>query len=311
MNAFLGFDIGGSHIKYAFGTSELGLLLSDSIPTPTNDLSSFKAAFGHIIAIVHAAVPQLTISAIGIGTPGTIDRRENRIRGINPNLPFWTDQDPRSLIPSALGIPVAFDNDANLMTLAESTCGDKHGTVLGITVGTGIGSGLVSSGRIFHGGRGFALELGHISMLPNGERCSCGLQGCLEAYSSLSGIRKRAGRFNPHFAELDLTELIQAAKLHPELAQVIEEGRFTLCRGIANAMILLDPDRVIIGGGCMDGGLYSIATLESDIRTLLPLVNQHSSISGAQMGNKAGVWGAIILAEALLSEITEQNVHLD
>ena len=325
MKACLGIDIGGSHIKYALGTRELGLLLSSSIPTPNNDLSSFKAAFRHIVETVHSSQPLYQISAIGIGTPGTIDLVNREIRGVNPNLPFWTGQDPSSLIPKELGIPVVFDNDANLMALAESEgCENQesvhlqgrspaiHGfaeadgcanqeSVLGITVGTGIGSGFVYQGKIFHGGRGFAMELGHISMVPNGELCNCGLQGCLEAYSSLSGIRKRAAQLDPEFALLNPHALLELAGRNQELAQVIEEGRIMLCRALSNAIIILDPDRVIIGGGCMDGGLYSITSLEEDIRRLLPEVNQHSRISAAKLGNKAGVWGAIMLAEAVIS----------
>ena len=302
MKVCLGIDIGGSHLKYALGSRELGLLISSSIPTPTSDLSSFKAAFRQIVETVHSSQPDHRISAIGIGTPGTIDLERGQIRGVNPNLPFWTGQDPASLIPKELSIPVACDNDANLMALAEAfECEDQQ-AILGITVGTGIGSGFVYKGKIFHGGRGFAMELGHVCMVPDGALCNCGLQGCLEAYSSLSGIRKRAAALDRAYAKLDPLALLELAGRNQELAALIEEGRIMLCRALSNAIITLDPKQLIIGGGCMDGGLYSISSLEHDIRALLPEVNQHLEVKSAKLGNQAGVWGAIMLAEALISE---------
>lgn len=293
VNYHLGIDIGGSEIKYALSDSKLDLLLSQSIPTPTSGLIPFKEA---LHSLIHEIIKSYSITSIGIATPGTIDQKTGKLFGVNPNLPFWTDRDPAAITPRELMIPTFADNDANLMTLAESDNYPDAKVVLGLTIGTGIGSGLTLDGRVYHGGSGAAMELGHTCVVAEGEPCNCGLQGCVEAYSSLTGIRKRAAKHIPAAISHSLKEILDVSGKDPRTRQVIQEGSLYLSRAIANAIILLDPDVVVIGGGCIDGGLYEISALESSIKSLLPVQNQNTLIRKAVYGNQAGVRGALILA---------------
>ncbi len=293
----LGIDIGGSNIKYALGDNSGDIIFQSLIPTPTKDLNSFLHAIFSIIGDLRRDFAHYPLASIGIASPGTIDRESGELRGVNPNLPFWTGIDPARMISRETGLPVFLDNDANLMTLAEASHYPKAKVVLGITVGTGIGSGLVIDGKVYHGGRGYALELGHTCVVPGGEICNCGLQGCVEAYSSLTGIRRRAGERHDLPADIPLKEIMAVAAVDPKIKEIVDRGEEMLCRGLANAIISFDPDVVVIGGGCMDGGLYEIESIrERLLNGLLPQVNLHTGIHPAIFGNQAGMIGALILA---------------
>lgn len=305
MKAYLGIDIGGSAFKYGWGNSVDGLMYFGSIPVKEKSLKEFKAITEAVLQETSHRFGMENIVGIGIGTPGTIDRKAGKIVGVNPNLPFWVNHNPLELIPASVKIPVMYDNDANLMALAEATY-QKKSIALGITVGSGIGCGIVIDGRIYHGTNGFAGELGHVIVVDNGAQCNCGMLGCMEAYASVDGIGNRLAEESPHYEGMTLTQLLSIKKVDELVAGHINRGLKMFCQSISNAIVWLDPEAVILGGGAMDVGLYSLLEIKKEIEHQLPAANRYKTeILQAVHGNKAGVIGAIKLIEQSFMQVSE------
>jgi len=204
---------------------------------------------------------------------------------------------PRELLPENCNIPFAFDNDANLMALAESYT-QKKDYVAGVTIGSGIGCGIIIEGRIYHGAYGFAGELGHICVVDKGLRCNCGKNGCLEAYASGEGLRRRLALKNPCYAEMDLPAILAIKETDTLVGDYIKQGQLMLTAALSGLATCLDPEIIIIGGGAMDLGLYCIWELKEEIIKKLPAAHStHLKVTKAINGNKAGVLGAIKLIE--------------
>lgn len=293
MKKYLGIDIGASSFKYGVGDSKHGLQCFDTIWIKEKSLSAFR----EIMAQILVRVQDQELSGIGIGSPGTFSMPEGKLVGTNPNLPFFVGLSPRELIPKGLDLPVYVDNDANLMALAEANL-QNSSVAVGLTIGSGIGSGIVIDGKVFHGAHGFASEAGHCIMVFDGEECSCGQRGCLEAYSSVDGIRRRLQRQSLPYHALSLPKLIALRAREPELDMVISEGEKVLIMAVANLISLLDPQIVILGGGAMELGLYDINQINSLSAQYLPKAHQQvASCVLAGFGNRAGVMGAITLCE--------------
>jgi len=248
------------------------------------------------------------ICAIGVGTPGMVDLVSGKISGVNPNLPFWVDRDPRELFPASLKPPVFYDNDANLMALHEAWQRPHLRAVLGITVGSGIGGGFVRDMEIYRGSHGYAMEVGHIMVVHQGCLCACGRKGCLEAYSAVEGLKKRVASLTGNSEALawGLGEIMQRAQTDTLISTLIEEGRSHLARALANTIVVLDPDCVVLGGGCMDAGLYDPVLMEGMIKSQLPALHASKVIvEMAVMGNRGGVMGAVLLAASKLASTAE------
>jgi len=303
---FLGFDIGGSSVKWGYGNCQQGVLHHESLAITHRELSCLKSVFSRIIQNVDNSIGLKSIRAIGIGSPGTIDLQSGKIHGTNPNLPFWTDIKPSILIPSNSKIPVFCDNDANLMCLGEVSLWEGISDMVGITVGSGIGCGYVRGGKVFRGAHGYAMELGHVTIVPDGELCSCQRRGCLEAYASVDGIKRRAATLGeyPNAMGWNLLDLLRHAGADARLQDMISEGERLLARALTDLTILLDPQLIALGGGGMEGRLYSVDNISALILAQLPIVNRpFLQVHCAKAGNKAGVLGAIALAETELSAI--------
>lgn len=297
----LGLDIGASSVKYGWGNCQQGLQFFDKKPIQHKSLSCLKDTIIGILDVTDQNVGLQNILSIGIGTPGTIDLNTGKIVGVNPNMPYWIGHKPDELIPSGIHAPIHYDNDANLMALAEAWLRGSQGKLIGVTIGSGIGCGFVDNGSIYKGSHGYAMELGHVTVYPGGELCSCGRKGCLEAYTSVEGLRSRIGKTRGIIAESalesDLSSFIQRKKDNPGIQRFVEEGMKALAIGLANAIILFDPDIVVLGGGAMDAGLYDMRELHEILQKMLPTANAYKlKLEIALEKNRAGVLGAIILA---------------
>ncbi|MGI6197584.1 MAG: ROK family protein [Candidatus Cloacimonadaceae bacterium] len=299
-NLYIGFDIGASSVKWGYGNCQRGLLCFESVIISDKTLSGLQNLFADIINKVDSKIGLTGIKGIGIGTPGTIERKSGKLLGVNPNLQFWTEISPAILIDEKLKLPVVYDNDANLMCLGEASLLEPDLDVVGITIGSGIGSGYVRGGKVFHGSHGFGMELGHITVVADGEPCNCGRKGCLEAYASIEGIKSRAKRQLKYSDALawNLHDILHNAKDDQRLQGFIQEGERLLAKSLANLCVVLDPDVILLGGGGTEGGLYSLERMENIFSESLPGINRsNTSIRCASLGNKAGVLGAIVLAE--------------
>ncbi|MEN6446056.1 MAG: ROK family protein [Candidatus Cloacimonas sp.] len=297
MENFLGIDIGGSGFKYGWGNCKEGLHFFQTIYLKKKDIDEFLATAKQIFQTVDNQVGLHTIKGIGIGIPGTLDKLTGCVVGNNPNLPFWVNHSPRELIPTDCKLPFAFDNDANLMALAEASLQRKQ-NIIGVTIGSGIGCGIIIEGRIFQGANGYAGELGHICAVDKGIKCSCGKLGCLEAYSSVDGLRRCLALAHPRYAEMDLPALMAVKDTDTLVNEYIKRSQHLLSIALANLATCLDPETIIMGGGAMDFDLYCIKEMEKEIRATIPLAHSAKmTVNKASEGNKAGVIGAIKLIE--------------
>jgi glucokinase len=308
---FLGMDIGASSVKYGYGNCKQDLLHFSKVPLTERSLIGLRKAVTEILQDVDARLGLNQIAAIGVGTPGMVDAQSGKLKGVNPNLPFWVDRDPRDLFSDDLGIPIFYDNDANLMVLGEAWLRPDMSSVFGVTLGSGIGGGLVRDNVIYHGSHGYAMEVGHIMVVHQGCLCACGRLGCLEAYSGVDGLKKRIASLtgDPGVLSWELRVMLDKAVRNSLISKVIDEGRSHLARALANIIVVLDPDCVVLGGGALEAGLYDADILREMIVSLLP--HPHcviTCVEAALRGNRAGVLGAIVLASQKLSLSTERNL---
>ncbi|HNW58734.1 MAG TPA: ROK family protein [bacterium] len=306
--AFIGLDLGGTFLKYALGTQDGTILAKGKLPS--NAQESAEAVF----AVMFTAVEELLgvakergmeVAGIGVGSPGAIDYTTGRVLGNTPNLPKWPKADIRGHLQGRFGIPVWADNDANVAILAEARYGAARGNrnVIGLTLGTGIGGGIVIDDQVFRGARFSGAELGHMSINFAGPLCGCGNPGCLEVYASAPAMVRN---YSTKLRELNLpvpaglnTEVIFAHAKEGEKAanQTIDETCFYLGCGIGNIVNIFNPDVVVIGGGVADAGDEFITRIWKSIEGhALAASLEGVRLVRAEMGNEAGVVGAIALA---------------
>jgi len=217
-NFSIGVDLGGTNLRIAAVEEQGSLLEKISLGT--------RVTLGrdHVINDMCDAVQHLTakykdlatLEGIGIGVPGIIDMRTGMIRE-SPNLPGWADSPVRSEIEKRLGTRVILDNDANVAAFGEKWLGAARNfdDVAMLTLGTGVGGGIVLDGRIWHGMVGMAGEFGHITVEPEGQLCGCGNRGCLEQYASATAVVRMA---HEAIANGEAVELAAAASNNPEFS---------------------------------------------------------------------------------------------
>ncbi|HOT97225.1 MAG TPA: ROK family protein [bacterium] len=306
--AFIGLDLGGTFLKYALGTEDGTIRAKGKLPSNAQESKEavFAVMFTAVEELLEVATKQgLEIAGIGVGSPGAIDYNTGRVLGNTPNLPKWPNADIRGNLQGRFGIPVWADNDANVAILAEARYGaaKEYINVIGLTLGTGIGGGIVIDDQLFRGARFSGAELGHMSINFEGPLCGCGNPGCLEVYASAPAmVRNYAGKLksrNLPVPEGLSTEVIFAnAKTGEEAAnETIDETCFYLGCGIGNIVNIFNPDVVVIGGGVADAGDEFIARIWKSVQGhALAASLEGVRLVRAQMGNDAGVVGALALA---------------
>ena len=311
----IGIDLGGTGIKAGIVSPEGGILREWRIDTEA------EKGGEHVISrMIHLCEEILTdlpeelgrdsVVGIGIGSPGIFDFETGTVIAGANNLPGMDGTPLRGIFEEATGLPTHVDNDGNVFALAESRWGAGSGTrhMIAYTLGTGVGGGVVIDKKVFHGGWGFAGELGHVTVEPEGELCNTGNHGSLEMYASASHIANYAKRLVREGESTILSRLPEeeitckavgeAAEKGDELAQkIIERAAYYLAIGIAAAVIVVNPEIVVIGGG---GALLG-ERLFQPIREGLMRRVYHQSIRAvpvvpAKFGTDSGIIGAGALA---------------
>jgi len=247
------------------------------------------------------------VIGVGVGAPGPLDR-ERGIVVTTPNL-GWTNFPLRDVIAERTRLPVRIDNDANCATLGEWWLGAARGAnnVIGMTIGTGIGGGIILGGRLYHGSSDVAGEIGHATIDITGRRCKCGNYGCLEAYASGPSIADRAreavGSDDEAFLvlmvggdanKITAATVYEAAKLGDDVAlDVVRETSRFLGAGIANLLNIFNPDVVVIAGGVTQAGETLFGPLRREVRkrAFKPAVEACQIVPGTLVA--AGVVGAV------------------
>ena len=260
-------------------------------------------------------VPGAEIVGVGVGAPGPLDTKRGIVL-LTPNL-GWVDLPLRQIIRDRIGLPAALDNDANCAVLGEWWVGAARGSrhAIGITIGTGIGGGLILDGKLYHGASDVAGEIGHTTIDVEGRRCKCGNYGCLEAYASGPNIALRAveeiqaGAVSmlPSLVGGDLRKVTaqtvyRAAKDGDELAlEVVNDTARFLGVGIGNLLNVFNPEVVVVMGGVTLAGDHLFVPLrrETARRAFKPAVAACRIVPGELTGT-AGVYGA---AKAFLDQM--------
>lgn len=313
MRFVLGIDIGGTNLVVG-SVAENGSALYAVASEPTHAeagqsdvLDRLFALVRHTIEETRREVPGAEIIGVGVGAPGPLDTRSGIVL-LTPNL-GWVNLPLRQIIHDRLGLPAALDNDANCAVLGEWWMGAARGTrnAIGITIGTGIGGGLILEGKLFHGASDCAGEIGHTTIDTEGRRCKCGNYGCLEAYASGPNIALRAceeiqaGAVSrlAQYVDGDLGRITaqtvyQAAHEGDDLAlEVVNDTAKFLGAGIANLVNVFNPEVVVVCGGVTLAGDHLFVPLRREVarRAFKPAVTVCRIVPGELVGT-AGVYGA-------------------
>ena len=232
------------------------------------------------------------IAAIGVGIPG-VAIKETGMAHLCPNL-FWHDVPIRDLLKKKLGLPVYIGNDANAAALAELTAGAFRGrqNCVLITLGSGIGGGIILNGKIFTGAHGIAGEIGHMAFDLDGKPCACGNPGCFERYASANALMCAAN-------QKDAEAVIDAVKKGiSSAAKAFERYVYFLARGIVSIINIYDPEIIALGGGLSNAGEFLLSAVKEKVTENLSFKRMPSAeIVIAALGSDAGVIGAAMLAK--------------
>lgn len=310
----IGIDLGGT-------TAKIGILSQSGDILSKWELSTDISEEGtkivpNIIQSIKAYLDSEKLSSedflgIGMGTPGTVNRKNGTVIGAF-NLNWKTLQPIREQFESSTGIPFFLDNDANVAALGEQWkgAGNNETNVSFITLGTGVGGGLVTDGKLIHGAVDAAGEVGHITVEPGGYECTCGKKGCLEQYASATGIVRLARDLAKEYSEesdlktlvlsndpLDSKAIFDAAKAGDTYANFVVD-RFAYYLGLAmgNIANILNPSTIVLGGGVSKAGEFLVEKVSKVVEEFtFPTIRSVTKIKIAELENDAGMIGAASL----------------
>ena len=304
----IGVDLGGTNIKIGIVSEKGKLVKSTSIKTEA-DIGPKKVITNIIRGVELILVKnKLKIQGIGIGCPGVVSTKKGIVENA-PNLPGWKNVKLGSIIKEKFGYKVHLENDANGAAIGELIfgAGKKIDSFIMVTLGTGVGGGIVFNKKIFRGEFGAAGEIGHISIDMNGPKCNCGSTGCIEAYAGNSYLKEQIRSELKNYPDSKVWQLIEndLSKVSPRIIQaaaekkdayakfVIERMGKQLGAALATLSNLLDISTFIIGGGVAGFGkpLFDSIRLTISERVLLPL-RPRVLVIPAKLQNEAGIKGA-------------------
>lgn len=300
----LGIDIGATRIKMAV-VSKDRIVESASVFLGPDDHSE-----DGMIGLLHKKIAKLNsryrIGSVGIGVAGVIDMHTGLIRQ-SPNFPTWQDFALGQRLTEATGLPVAMDNDANMVAIGEYEFGAGKGArnMALLTLGSGVGGGLILDGRLFHGNTGMAGEIGHITVEPEGFACNCGNNGCLEQYASAKGLRNKVRRDIFFGAETGLA--LKDPKLPERLYKMAKNGDkkalgyfqefgYYLAIAIGGMLNLLNIKLIVFSGGVAGSmDIWKAVLMQELRRRTFTAILKDVRIEQGTLGDMAGAIGAAIL----------------
>jgi glucokinase len=332
----IGVDFGGTNLRIAAYTRADGFL--ETIQIRARVQAGRDAVVADMCSGIRKLLDiyssKLSLRGIAIGSPGPLELPEGRLRN-PPNLPGFDGLELRGAVQHGVGLPVVVENDANLAALAECVVG--KGKILGfdslcmLTLGTGVGSGIILNGKIWDGMNGMAGEIGHNTIFPDGQLCSCGNHGCVEVLASGTAVRRRAlemieggnapglenlKKSNPQFTPLEISELALAGD--SGAAEIFREVGSALGIALAAAVNTLNLPLYVVGGGLINSWKLFSPALFDELRHrsyVYRLTDPDRSVEAggstskthvepAELGPEAGLLGACILPFTLSPEIT-------
>jgi len=316
-NHVLAADVGGTNTRMAV-VNENGDILallkkSTHCKDGRDEMIKFIVSFAGE-TIEKSKLPKEKICGMGIGFPGPLNAETGTIFK-PPNLNGWDNVPLRDILEKELRVPVAIENDANAAALGEWWKGAGSGTnsLFCITLGTGVGGGMVLDGKVWHGATSIAGEIGHTTIIRDGIKCTCGNIGCLETYACSGGILKRVNDALLKEGDNDslqpLTNLKQVDQMVTEgneiVLNVIKETGVILGIAIANIANMLNPEMIVLFGGVTNLGEHLIEPLKEEVkRRAFKQATESLRIELSQLGDNSGILGA---ARNILSELQNQT----
>lgn len=309
----IGVDIGGTNIKIALVDFNGKIVYSNTTPTRAEmgyeaGINNIKQAIKELMAETKA--DEKSIEAIGFGLPGQIDYKAGIVKNL-PNIPGWVNIPLAQIIEDEFKIPTKLDNDVRCAALGELNFGAGKGceNLICITVGTGIGSGIVLNGKLVRGAANAAGEIGHIKMdMTGGPLCGCGDYGCFEAYASGPAIVTMAREYISGGKSAKYKEMAPDGIITPYIVaqaalqgdavsiQIFKQMGKIIGLGLTSVINLLNPEKIIIGGGVADAGDILLEPIRKTILDrAMPIQAEAVQIVPAQLANTAGVIGASLL----------------
>jgi len=308
----IGVDIGGTKILAGVVDTAGNILATHREDTPKRGGSDLTGA---IVGVIQELLVQFPVATVGLSAAGFVSADRATMLA-TPNIADWNHINLKSVLMDVIRIPVVVENDANAAAWAEAKFGAGRGEkdVMMVTVGTGIGGGLVTAGKLFRGASGVAAEFGHMRVMPDGILCGCGAHGCFERYASgtalveyvkseiqsVPGVGKSILSVGAgHVEGIKGSDITIAAHAGDPLAiSAFAHISGWLGAGLSSLCVVLDPSCVVIGGGVVDAGELLMEPLKESFMKHMPFVNDRPvpRFYLAQLGNDAGLVGAADLA---------------
>jgi len=306
--AVIGVDLGGTNLRTALVSPDGEIL--DKHKEATQAADGWMKVVARLIDNIKrqkekGAQNGMEVSSVGVGAPGVILVNKGIVVK-SPNFPDWNNLPLKSELEKALNIPVFIENDANAAALGEKWrgAGRDVASMILLTLGTGVGGGIILDNKVWHGADGMAGEIGHMTLIPDGRSCTCGNNGCLEMYASARGIvrsyREELEKRNLSATAKDITseKVYQAAREGDAVARgVMKDMGRMLGIGIASLINIFNPERVVIGGGVKDAwSLFIGATHEEIMKRAFQVPAERTEIVPSSLGDDAGMVGAAAVA---------------
>ncbi|ASY12143.1 glucokinase [Candidatus Planktophila dulcis] len=308
----IGVDVGGTKVLGGVVDESGTVVKTARRDTPREGGSALTQA---IADVAKELMAEFTIDSVGVSAAGFVSS-DRKTMLATPNIAGWNGVDLDYQLTSLIGLPVVIENDANAAAWGEARFGAGRGKrhMLMLTVGTGIGGGIVVNGELYRGAFGTAAEIGHIRVVPEGHLCGCGARGCFEQYGSGNALMRHvreAMAASPDIARNLLSRgdgtlegltgkaITDAARDGDAVAlAAFNTTAQWLGAGIASLAVVLDPECVVIGGGVIDAGEILLKPTREALERSMPFAGKHPypEIIGAQLGNEAGLVGVADLA---------------
>lgn len=290
----LTFDIGGTNIKYGLCNDRFELVEKHSIPTEAH--KGGQVLIEKIIDIIESYE---NIDRVAISTAGQVDSEKGIVVYSTGNIPYYTGMMVKKLIENKTGIPTYVENDVNAAALGEAYFGaaKNEKDFICLTYGTGIGGAIFLNGELYKGAGSSAGEMGHMIVHAGGRQCTCGGEGCYEAYASANALLKEVNKVSG--AELNAFEIFEKANIErPEIRSEIDKWIDEIIIGLINIIYTFNPSLIVLGGGIMNED-YIIDLIDRKIYNRLMDNYKDVNIVRSKLGNKAGMLGVAYMASKL------------
>ncbi len=317
---FIGIDLGGTYTKFVVLDEQRRWGEVLELPTPRDGAAGeivAQIADGARKAARAAGAPLEQVDGVGLGSPGPLKPSAGIVLD-SPNIPALKNTPLRDMVARELSLPTVLENDANAAAYGEYICGagvEARIMVL-LTLGTGIGSGIIMDGEIFHGAHEIGAEIGHMIIVPQGLRCGCGQNGCLERYCSATYMAENTARALQETStkstlrkvmeekgDIDSLDIQRAAEAGDAFAERMwEQAAYYLAVGCVNICRIFDPDKIVLAGGMARAGQTLINPLiEHFARLNWSMTDVATEIITAELGPDAGAIGAAGVAQKQLT----------